>query len=208
MIRPFQNKDIRQRTSDGYFNATDLLNIYNKQKKSKKMMGDFLRTNPVKEFLEALAEDLSKYGSDLVLAEDLYTTKRGKNGGTWMHPYLFMKFAMWINPTFEVQVIKWLYDNLINARHQAGDHYKEMMAELQKRMLSDGINQNPLEYKKEADFINRLVFGVASRGQRKRASEEQLKRLSQLQKANIKLLKKGFSRDVRWERLRDFNEIL
>lgn len=207
MIRPFQNKEIRQRTQDGYFNATDLLSIYNRKTNSKKMMAEFLRNSQTNEFLEALADDL-KYENSHIIPSDLYTTKKGKNGGTWMHPYLFMKFAMWINPVFEVQVIRWLYDNLINARHQAGDYFKDMTKALQNRMLKDGINQNPLEYTKEINFINRLVFGSEAKNQRKRANEEKLYKLSQLQKANTKLLDKGFSRDVRWERLRDFSEVL
>lgn len=41
-----------------------------------------------------------------------------------MHPYLFVKFAMWLSPTFEVKIIQWVYDNLIEFRLLAGDHYK------------------------------------------------------------------------------------
>lgn len=211
MLRPFYNKQIRQRTSDSFFNATDLLEIYNKDTKGKKELSNFLRGSKLAGFLEALANDINKdaISSDLhILPKDLYTSKKGVNGGTWMHPYLFMKFAMWINPVFEVQVIKWIYDNLILFRHNAGDNFKEMMAALQTRLLKDGINQNPLEYKNEINFINKLVFGAAATNQRKRASEEQLRKLSQLQKANIKLLEKGFAKDVRWEQLRDFSQLL
>ena len=35
---------------------------------------------------------------------------RGKYGGTWMHPYLFVKFAMWLDPNFMLMGIK-LYDD-------------------------------------------------------------------------------------------------
>jgi hypothetical protein len=211
MVRPFQDQEIRQRTSDSYFNATDLLTIYNKQKSEKKLMNNFLRSEPVNRFIEALADDLnkdSKYALKRIMPKDLYTTKKGKYGGTWMHPYLFMKFAMWINPVFEVQVIKWLYDNLINARHQAGDYYKEMGSAIRDYLLEKGINANPLAYKREADFINELVFGVAGFNQRKRSTEEQLKKLSQLQKANIRLLKANISTQERWNKLRDFSQLL
>ena len=44
----------------------------------------------------------------------------------WMHPFLFIDFAMWINPTFKVTVIKFVYDELINYRNEAGDAYREM----------------------------------------------------------------------------------
>lgn len=211
MLRPFQNKEIRQRTSDSYLNATDLLNIYNKGTKEKKLMGNFIRSEQVKEFIEALADDLnkdSKYALTHIMSNDLYAAKKGVNGGTWMHPYLFMKFAMWINPVFEVQVIKWLYDNLINARHQAGEYYKEMGSALRDYLLENGTGSNPLFYKKEADFINGLVYGVAGHNQRKRSDEEQLKKLTQLQKANIKLLHTNIPTRERWEKLRDFSRLL
>lgn len=211
VLRKFYNKEIRQRTQDSYFNATDLLNIYNKDNNDKKLMNNFLRSNPVKEFMEALADELNsqpKYALKRILPNDLYSTKKGVNGGTWMHPYLFLKFAMWINPKFEVQVIKWIYDNLILFRHEAGDYFKEMMNSLQKRLLKDGINGNPLVYSREINFINSLVFGSMSINQRKRASEDQLKKISMLQKANMKLLDMGLDRPTRWERLRDLSEVI
>lgn len=59
--------------------------------------------------------------------------KKGRmtfNGKTpdnvWMHPFLFIDFAMWLNPTFKYDVIKFVYDELINYRNEAGDAYREM----------------------------------------------------------------------------------
>lgn len=40
-----------------------------------------------------------------------------------MHPILFVKFAMWLNPRFEVQVIKFVYDQMLKYRNDAGDAY-------------------------------------------------------------------------------------
>ncbi|MBC7407182.1 MAG: KilA-N domain-containing protein [Arcicella sp.] len=33
---------------------------------------------------------------------------KGVNAGTWMHPILFIDFAMWINPKFKVKVLKFV----------------------------------------------------------------------------------------------------
>ena len=59
--------------------------------------------------------------------------KKGRmtiNGKTpdkvWMHPFLFIDFAMWISPSFKYDVIKFVYDELINYRNEAGDAYGEM----------------------------------------------------------------------------------
>ena len=48
----------------------------------------------------------------------IYTKKRGKNGGTWMHPYLFIDFAMFLSAEFKLQCIKWLHDNLLILRDE------------------------------------------------------------------------------------------
>lgn len=47
-----------------------------------------------------------------------------------MHPLLFIDFAMWLNPAFKVKVLKFVYDQLIQYRNDAGDTYKEMAAQI------------------------------------------------------------------------------
>ena len=49
-----------------------------------------------------------------------------------MSPVLFIKFAMWINPRFEVQVIRFVYDQMIRFRNEAGDAYREIGSAVQK----------------------------------------------------------------------------
>ena len=46
---------------------------------------------------------------------------KGVNAGTWYHPYVYMDYAMWINPKFKLTVIKFVYDQLIKNRHHARD---------------------------------------------------------------------------------------
>ena len=41
-------------------------------------------------------------------------------------PVLFVKFAMWLNPRFEVQVIKFVYDEMIKYRNEAGNAYNKL----------------------------------------------------------------------------------
>ena len=45
-----------------------------------------------------------------------------------MHPFLFIDFAMWLNVEFKYEVIKFVYDQLIQYRIEAGDTYREMAA--------------------------------------------------------------------------------
>lgn len=114
--------DVIQRTSDGMFNATTLLKAWNNHSGQSKEIKKFFENNATQEFVTALISEESLKGQN-----SAYLKSRGKyNGGTWMHPLLFIDFAMWLNPTFKVKVLRFVYDQLIQYRNDAGDSYKEM----------------------------------------------------------------------------------
>lgn len=204
--RKFYQTEISQRSDNGFFNATELLRYFNKNNDSKKDIKEFWSNKGTQEYLIALANDLNlNRGNSPYLPKDLYGTARGKNGGTIMHPYLFVKFAMWLSPEFEVQVIKWVYDNLIAYRNQAGDHYKEMCSTIQNVFFSYyGRLPDPLIFQQEARFINHLVFGKTTDIDRNEATEKQLDLLNKLQLANIKLLKSKVKKEDRQNQLSNF----
>ena len=159
---------VTQRTKDGMFNATTLLKQWNETKGMKKDVKDFLVNKNTKEFIsELISENYNRGNSP-------YLSTRGKNGGTWMHPYLFIKFAMWINPKFELQVIKFVHDELIKYRHEAGDNYLILGQSLQKL-----DKQN---YKEVATAINYIVFNKKSKDLRQTATAEQLTELTDVEK--------------------------
>ena len=84
------------------FNATDLLKQWNKHPNNpKRDLKDFWILKQTDKFLEVLAQD-----KDFLEGVNLPYVKskasRGKNAGTFMHPFLFIKFAMWLNPRFEL----------------------------------------------------------------------------------------------------------
>ena len=208
--REFYQASVMQRSEDKYFCATDLLKYYNSNNTKKKVMAEFWSNQNTKDFMDALANDINvQNNKSLYLAKDLYSTKKGKvNGGTYMHPYLFVKFAMWLSPVFEVQVIKWVYDNLIDFRNQAGDHYKEMCTAISERYLEFFDKKpDPLVFQNEARVLKQLVFGDKRDRNRNEASEKELELLNKLQLANIKLLKKNISKDERYNKLREFAEL-
>ena len=69
----------------------------------------------------------------IIRRENLHTPKmvyvksrasRGDEAGTWMHPLLFIDFAMWINPSFKYDVLKFVYDRMLMYRNEAGDAYR------------------------------------------------------------------------------------
>ena len=73
-----------------------------------------------------------------------------------MHPILFVKFAMWLNPRFEVQVIKFVYDQMLKYRNDVGDAYKELGSAISKIVSKKFM---PAAMCKIAKAINCIVFG-------------------------------------------------
>lgn len=166
MIRPMGEFKVTQRTKDSMFNATELSKQWNMNTNQRKDTSDFLRLNSTKEFILALESDNT--GIPVVLKSS------GKNGGTWMHPYLFIDFAMWLNPKFKVKVIKFVYDLLIQYRINTGDMYVGLSKSLSK--------MSGVDYSKIGKALNYIVFNEHEKGRRNRANEEQLKELYELEK--------------------------
>lgn len=171
MVRKMGDFNVIQRTKDGMFNATELLKQWNKVPDNpKRDLSKFWESSKVEEFLNALVTE-----GILNTPKEGYLKTRGKyNGGTWMNPYLFIKFAMWLNPRFEVKVIQFVYDQLIEQRHAAGDMY---------RTLSNAAKQLPgVDYRRIAKGLNYIVFGRHESGTlRQIATTKQLTELSEIQ---------------------------
>lgn len=209
--REFNGSMIEQRNTDGYFNATSLLTLYNLNSDKKKVIAEFWSNDSTKDFMRELASDLN-IGKNIdlnpTLITDLYQTKRGRGGCTWMHPYLFVKFAMWLSPKFEVQVIKWVYDNLIDFRNQAGDYYKELCSSIMSRYTQYYQDKpSPLIFSNEAKFLNLLVVGEFKGVERNELNEKQLDLLNNLQKLDIDMIDRGFSKLDRHQKLRDYADM-
>lgn len=198
MIRPMGDFKVIQRTKDGMFNATDLIKQWNQhvenQKKlntqnfgylKKKDLDDYFNNKSTKEFIEAL-----------VIEENLSTTKmaylksRGNNGGTWMHPILFIDFAMWLNPKFKVKVIKFVYDEMIKYRNEAGDAYRELSQAIQTIVPKE---QMKVKMKLVSQALNWIVFnGHEKMLRNKNGDENKMRELSDLERKVASLISENF----------------
>ena len=83
-------------------------------------MSDWLQTKQVKDFIAELEKE---FGTILI-------SGKGRGHQTWVHPFLFIKMALAMNPVLEVKVYKWIYDELIKYRNESGDSYKKMAGSL------------------------------------------------------------------------------
>jgi hypothetical protein len=92
----------------------------------------------------------------------------------WMHPYLFLDFAMWINPKFKLAVVKFVYDQLIKQRNDAGDGYKILS--------SAGLKLAGYDFQEVAKAIQWIVFNKTGKELRQNATQEQLEEINNIQK--------------------------
>ena len=173
---------VEQRTSDAMFNATAILKDWNEyvEKHSvvlntqnsgylkKKDLDDFFNNKSTKDFIEIIKK---KENAENV--NSVYKKSRGRNGGTWMHPFLFIDFSMWLNPEFKYEVIKFVYDQLLQYRIEAGNSYKDMCTQISKITPKDKVT--PV-IQSVARGINHIVYGDHERNIRNLHAEEKLMR--------------------------------
>lgn len=178
MVRKMGSFNVEQRTKDGYFDANALLNQWNNNKANvRRRMDDFIKSKSTIEFLEALNEEIA-HGDFSPMA---FYLKKGRNtakGKTkdevWMHPYLFIDFAMWLNPRFKLSVIKFVYDQLIEQRNDAGDNYKSLSSSLTKL--------KGYSFQEVAKALQWIVYNQNGKNLRQTATQEQLQEINDIQK--------------------------
>ena len=186
--------NVTQRTKAGFFCATELLRQWNEYANlnrgnsphlKQKDLKEFFYNKNTKEFIDALLEEEKLSTKNLA-----YLKLRGKSGGTWMHPVLFVKFAMWLNPRFEVQVIKFVYDEMIKYRNEAGDAYNKLGSAVSKIVRKDFM---PQAMQKVGEALNWIVFNEHERNIRNQYGEEKKQReLYELERKVADLINEGF----------------
>ena len=172
MKRKMGEFNVTQRTKDGFFCATELLRQWNEYANlnrgnspylKQKDLKEFFSNKNTKEFIDALLEEEKLSTKNLA-----YLKSRGKSGGTWMHPVLFVKFAMWLNPRFEVQVIKFVYDEMIKYRNEAGESFVSIYNRILKR--PEEIDPRIVENRRKLAVLGDVgatlaeIIGVAAGG--------------------------------------------
>lgn len=190
-IRKMGNFNVTQRTKDSFFSATNLLSEWNSVKNNPvRDLSRFWEVDSVKQFISTMMKEEGLHTPLEVYVKS--KASRGDNSGTWMHPTLFVKFAMWLNPTFEYYVIKFIADQLIQFRNDAGDYYKELGKSAQRL--------NNCDFSQMAKGLNWIVFNKHENGIRQIANQSQLNELNDIQK------KLAFAIDMGY--IRTFDELI
>lgn len=188
-------------SEEAWFNATVVAEKYGKR------VADWLETKDTQEYLSALAEILN------VPKTALLKPKRGRYGGTWMHPDLAVPFARWLDVRFGVwcdQQIKHIlagdhphYD-WKKMRHEATASYKVMNQILQMTRQRLGKTCAPHHFSNEARLINWALTGEFGKIDRDNLSPGDLDLLAKLENMDTVLIGCGADYEYRKKELEKF----
>lgn len=168
---------------DGWFNATQAAERYGKQPH------DWLRLPDTQAYLAALQR---KYGKISYLK-----TKRGNQGGTWLHPKLAVRFAQWLDMDFAIWCDEQI-DSLLRGqtdwrklRHEAASSHKVMCAMLKLVRDESGKETESHHYSNEARLVNWALTGVFQGLDRESLTGHDLAVLAKLEEQNAILIGRG-----------------
>lgn len=180
MERQLMGGVVRQNHKSGMLNANDLHKIGNELRErsglSEKQMGSYFNLDATTELINEICL-VDNIGTD-----DAKASKKGKYGGTWVHPVLFVDMAMWYSPQLKVKIIQWVIDGLLDARDGSGESFKQMNSTLK--------SQFPKEFcALKAQEAAKTIAGECRVGNGpdkwQRATEDQLKLRGKIQDAVI-----------------------
>ena len=198
IIRPMGEFQVQQRTKDGMFNATVLQKQWNDYVENldegnslhlkKKDLREFFSNNATNEFIETLMKKENLKERNSVYVKSRARADRG--GGTWMHPFLFIDFAMWLNPSFKYEVLKFVYDQMIKYRNEAGDAYRDLSASVYKIVDTSRMSMLMSQISKGINFV---VFGEHRPAIRNdKGTEEDQRKLYEMERKVSSLINEGF----------------
>lgn len=186
LTRKMGDFNVVQRTHDGMFNATTLLKQWNTASGMGKKIDNYFENQSSNEFIQTIVERENLHTPKSVYVKS--RASRGDNAGTWMHPLLFIDFAMWINPSFKYDVLKFVYDELIKFRNEAGDAYKELASAIVKITPKKEV---PTAMTKIAQALNFVCTNRHEKEMRNQMDETTMKEMVKLEQEIALLINVG-----------------
>ena len=198
MKRKLVDLEVFQRTDNGLYNLTGLIEQYNSTfPENKKQLADFLRLKSTKELQEKIEKKF--YGISQKRCESdnyecvLFKTVRTRTGGrpkdtVYGNQYLFFELALWLNVDYRIEAYDMLLNDPIIERNVIGDGYKEFSSCCNKIGC-----KTPDDYKNMARCLNCAVLGVNRQTeQRNSLTKEECIKLGQLQNSFITAVENGW----------------
>jgi len=191
-----------QFTTEAWINVTEIAAHYGKQ------LNHYFSNMQTTSYIKALC-DLSG-GVD---PSAFVITKRGRNGGTWMHPDLAVHFGRWIDDYFaiwcdrkirEILDSQGIHVSWERARHASSASYKAMAQMLDITRTNSGKETKSYHYSNEARLVNWALTGAFSSVDRNSLSMQELDLLATLELVNIANLGLNLSYEERKYRLETY----
>lgn len=182
---------------DGWFNATEAAARFGKR------VNDFLSLPATKEYITALDYDTDPNTRKSGI---WVKTKRGNNGGTWLHPDLAVQFARWIDVKFSIWCDRQIRQILSNShphydwkriRHEASSSFKVMNAVLLLQRQQQGKVSKHHHFSNEARLVNWALTGAFKSLDRDSLTSDELDLLAKLEERNAVLIGCGLDYDER-----------
>lgn len=139
---------------------------------------------------------------------DLIITKKGRNGGTWLHPKLAVAFARWCSVDFaiwcDLQIDKIIHGDRESVdwgmlRHASKSSNKVCNEILQMVRSEQGKETKHYHYANEAKLINYALTGKFETVDRDSLSSQDLDLLASLENRNSVLIGREVDRETRKE---------
>ena len=186
-----------QFNSDGWFNATAAAEKFGKR------VQHWFDNQETATYISKLNNRIS---GDLVIA------KRGKNGGTWLHPKLAVFFARWLDVDFaiwcdeQIDIIIRGTPEQVNwkqTRHQAAVSFNVMCSMLEMSRKHDGKETEAHHYMNEARLVNWAFCGEFVSIDRTQLGAKDLDLLAKLEVQNTMMIARGVDREIRKSMLQE-----
>lgn len=157
--------------------------------------GEFLRSDSVKAFVAAY--DASE--SDAGFTASVHSVKGGKSQGTYAAELIAIRYAAWIDPSFEVKVYRTFQsaaqksNDWQRLRHSASATNKAMNAVLQAVRADAGKDSAAHHYINEALLVNEALSGHRASLNRNALSQHDLDLLAYLEARNTAMIGRGMA---------------
>lgn len=184
---------VMQFNDAGWFNATAAADKYGKR------IDHWLATKETQSYIEKL--NTRNHG-------DLIEAKKGRNGGTWLHPKLGVVFARWLDVDFAIWCDEQI-DKIIHGeretidwgmlRHASKSSNKVANEILQMVRNEQGKETKHFHYANEAKLVNFALTGKFESVDRDNLSAEDLDLLASLENRNSVLIGRDVDRETRKE---------
>ena len=149
---------------NGLWNATALVQAYNKRHDKDKRHNNLLRTDYTKELISELDSILQERSVDSPRAsfEDLVKTIATDplyGGGTWIHPKLVLPLAHWLSPKFYIWCNEQIEQLILKEREQHTKALQESSKELILLKPLQPLLQQPLLEKQVQKLLEKSFGG-------------------------------------------------